>query len=63
MFRYIFVLALVPALAFATEGTKTCEDKNLPQPTYINVQGCEKAPCLIGLGTTAKMTLGFQARK
>lgn len=61
MFKYVVLLALVPAI-LATEGVTRCRNQ-LPLPDYINVVGCERAPCQVQLGTNAEMTLGFIARE
>lgn len=63
MFRYIVLLALVPAFALATSGVGICEDKTQPNPTYINVEGCEETPCAVALNSTVRMVVGFTARK
>ena len=62
MFRYIVLLAFVPAI-LATTGVKSCEDASQPLPDYINVEGCDVAPCQVALGTTARMVVGFTARE
>lgn len=63
MFRFtIVLLALVPAI-LATTGTGQCENKAILQPDYVTVEGCAATPCTIVLGSTAKMTVGFKARK
>lgn len=61
MFKYVVLLALVPAI-LATTGVKSCRD-NSPMPKTVDVAGCDATPCSIALGTKAQMTLGFEARK
>lgn len=61
MFKFVVLLALVPAI-FATTGIVKCRD-GTPLPDYVNVAGCEQAPCQIAIGTAAQMTLGFLACK
>lgn len=61
MFKFFVVLALVP-LAFATEGVFKCRS-GMEMPKYINVDGCDEAPCKIALDSTARMIVGFSARE
>lgn len=61
MFKYVVLLALVPAI-FATTGVSQCRDKT-PMPESIDILGCLEAPCPVALGTKAQMTVGFIARK
>lgn len=59
MFKFVVLLALVPAI-LATTGVSQCRSGG-PMPSYINIDGCDEAPCKIALASTARMLLGFQA--
>lgn len=61
MFKYVVLLALVPAI-LATSGVSRCRS-GVEMPSYINIDNCEVAPCRIPLGSTARMLLGFNTRK
>lgn len=61
MFKYIVLLALVPAI-FATEGVTPCRDGTF-FPSSVDVAGCATAPCRVSRGTDAQMYVGFNARK
>lgn len=60
MYKYIVLLALVPA--FLALDVQKCRDGTLT-PASINVTGCTGYPCEVQLGTKAQMILSFAARK
>uniref|UniRef100_A0A336MYS0 CSON008571 protein n=1 Tax=Culicoides sonorensis TaxID=179676 RepID=A0A336MYS0_CULSO len=53
----IFVLNWMPCIILATEGIRECP--GLPAPNYVNIAGCEKAPCLLPRGKDAEMESSF----
>lgn len=61
MFRYVVLLALVPAI-FATTGLNSCRNR-APRPAHVDIEGCTAAPCSVALGSTARMRVQFQARE
>lgn len=57
MFRVALLIALVPAIAFATEGWRPCDD--VPVPLQVNISDCPQAPCNLKRGSTVRMESNF----
>lgn len=56
MFAYILIVALIPAMALAT-NVGQCEGK--PFPNAVRVANCSTVPCNIVRGTDAVMDMDF----
>lgn len=57
MFRYFLIVALIPAMGFATD-VKPCPNGE-PFPTGVRVIGCDTMPCPIYKGFDAVMEMDF----
>lgn len=57
MLRFVVLIALVPAIAFATEGWRPCP--GVASPRTVDISDCPKTPCDLKRGSTVKMTSLF----
>uniref|UniRef100_A0A336KZH3 CSON001914 protein n=1 Tax=Culicoides sonorensis TaxID=179676 RepID=A0A336KZH3_CULSO len=59
MEKFILITCLLscPILVFGTEGIRECP--GLPVPQFVNISGCDKAPCALKRGQNAEMISGF----
>lgn len=57
MFRFALFIALVPAIAFATEGWRPCD--GVPTPKRVDISDCPQTPCPLKRGSTVRMESDF----
>lgn len=57
MYRAALLLALLPAVAFATEGWRPCD--GIRTPIRVNISDCAVAPCNLKRGSTVRMESAF----
>lgn len=57
MYRAAFLLVLLPAVAFATEGWRSCD--GIKTPIRVNISDCAVAPCNLKRGSTVRMESAF----
>lgn len=59
MYKFLsgLVLFFSMSLALATEGIRECP--GLPAPTKVDIEGCDKAPCVLIRGKNAEVITEF----
>lgn len=62
MFRFLLLIALLPVIAFATEGLTPCKNGE-PMPTKVDVENCDRVPCILPRGGSLTNIIDFENRK
>lgn len=57
MLRTVLLLAVLPALALATEGWRPCP--GIPTPLSVNISDCAVVPCLLKRGSSVSWLSEF----